>query len=231
MNFKEWLKIDEARLKGFQKHFLRTHPHIPPYVAHQIYTNRLGPELSKSIKNYKIIAPTVIQSKFNPDPEKTVDFVPTAISPMLSPNDLLNNEILKNVIWDKKPKMVELCPLDFEEGTLNLFLQWRFGFSPKDHLVRNDSNRFDIQKQKLIDRIENDNEPIVLIKIGNKYKLLEGYHRTMTYLLWPHQETPGAPLSQIAMLEKGEDPRKLDLTKWLRVPIKAYIGTKSELAA
>lgn len=232
MKFKEWLNIDEARLKGFQKQFLRMHPNMPSYVAHQIYTNRLGPALSKSINKYDQIKPTILSPQ---SPKRslaaTVDHDSFVMgSPRPSPNELLNDEFLKSIKWEKKPKVIELSPLDFDQSTLGLFLKWRFGLSPKDNLVRNDSNRFDVQRKMLADRIKEDNEPIILIKDGNKWKLLEGYHRTMTYLLWPHEPQPGAPPDQLSFLEKGEDD-KLDLTRWTRVPIKAYIGIKSELAA
>jgi hypothetical protein len=232
MNFKEWLDINEARLKGFQKQFLRMHPNMPAYVAHQLYTNKLGPALAKSIKNYDAVRPTILAPQSPVGPlSPTVDHDSFVVSsPMPSPHELLNDEFIKSIQWEKKPKVIELSPLDFDEGTLGLFLRWRFGFAPKDNLVRNDSNRFDVQRQMLADRIKEDNEPIILVKDGNKWRLLEGYHRTMTYLLWPHEPQPGAPPDQMAVLEKGDD-NKLDLTKWARVPIKAYIGIKSELAA
>jgi len=138
---------------------------------------------------------------------------------------------LKDIVWEKRPRTIEVGPLDFDQGTLGLFLQWRFGFAPKNQLVRNDTNRFAVQRKKLIDQIAGDNEPIIIVKEGNKYRLLEGYHRTMIFLLWPYQDVPGAPPDQIEILEKGGDPNMLDFAKWLRVPIKAYIGTKSGLAA
>lgn len=233
MNFKEWIRreeirTDEARMKGFHRQFLQANPHLPRYVANQIYSNKLGPELSRSIKGYAAIMPTVIQPQspdFN-DLGATVDYIPQAETPRISPGDLMNKDFLRGVQWAKKPQMVELSPLDFDENTLNLFLQWKFGFSPKDNMVRNDTERFEIQRKKLMDKINQDNEPIVLVKEGNKYRLLEGYHRTMTYLLWPQSDQPGAPPEQIQILQSGGDPKALDFSKWMRVPIKAYIGIK-----
>lgn len=232
MNFKNWLneeeiRTDEARMKGFYRQFRQANPHLPRYVADQIYSNKLGPELSRSIKGYTAVMPTVIQPQSPPlDPlGATVDYVPHE-TPRVSPGDLMNKDFLRGVQWSKKPQVVQLSPLDFDENTLNLFLQWRFGFSPKDNVVRNDTERFEIQRKKLMDKLTQDNEPIVLVKDGNKYRLLEGYHRTMTYLLWPQAEQPGAPPDQIQMLQGGGDPKMLDLSKWMRVPIKAYIGVK-----
>jgi hypothetical protein len=231
MKFREWINIEESRLKGFKRQFLQTHSHIPKYVADQFYTNKLRPELSKSIRHHKVLAPTVIQSKPTDPLGPTIDHISINEPAGPSPNDLLNKDFLKDIQWEKKPRVIKIGPLDFDESTIGLFLRWKFGFDPKDDKVRDDSNRFDVQRQQLVNRIKEDNEPIVIVKEGNKYRLLEGYHRTMTYLIWPHEDQPGAPPEQIQILQKGESPSLLDFSKWSRVPIKAYIGTKVALAA
>lgn len=232
MTFKEWINIEESRLKGFKRQFLQKHQHIPKYVADQLYTNKLRPELSRSIRQYKVISPTVIQNSPTDPLGPTVNHISVGVqSAGPSPNDLLNKDFLKDIQWEKKPRVIEIGPLDFDESTLGLFLRWKFGFDPKDDKVRDDSNRFDVQRQQLANRIKEDNEPVIIVKEGNKYRLLEGYHRTMTYLIWPHEDQPGAPPEQIQILEKGGNPSLLDFSKWSRVPIKAYIGVKSALAA
>ncbi|MDF2422456.1 MAG: hypothetical protein OPY06_05545 [Nitrosopumilus sp.] len=161
----------------------------------------------------------------------TIDHISVDGPAKPSPNDLLNKDFLKDIQWEKKPRVIEIGPLDFDENTLGLFLRWKFGFDPKDDKVRDDSNRFDIQRQQLANRIKEDNEPVIIVKEGNKYRLLEGYHRTMTYLIWPHEDQPGAPPEQIEILKAGGNPQLLDFSKWSRVPIKAYIGIKAALAA
>lgn len=231
VRFKSWF-LDEARFKGFERLFRATNPNLPRYVAGQLYQNRLGPNLGKSIKQgLNPINPTLDIGTLEPnDPQAaTVAYQPRATfaSPRPSPNDLIaNTEYLTGVMWTKKPVLVKITPLSFDQHTLHLFTTWRFGFSPKDYAVKNDTARFDIQRNKLINQVEGANEPIILVKDNDKYKLLEGYHRTMLNLLCPHDDSRGAPPDQIELLKQG-NLNGIDFTKWLPVIIKAYVGTKT----
>lgn len=230
VRFKSWF-LDEARFKGFERLFRATNPNLPRYVASQLYQNRLGPNLGRSIKQgFNPISKTVDMPSDNQnDPlAATVAYQPkdTFVSPRPSPNEMIaNTAYLKGVIWTKKPILVKITPLSFDNNTLNLFKTWHFGFSPKDHAVRNDTARFDIQRNKLVDQSEGENEPIILVKENDKYKLLEGYHRTMLNLLCPHDDTRGAPPDQIELLRQG-NVNHVDFTKWLPVTIKAYVGKR-----
>lgn len=229
MRFKEWLELDESRFKGFQRQFRQSHPEIPDYVAKQFYYNRLSPHFGRMVQDYSAqVGSTVATPSADPnvDPRiaPTVLKTQTAVGSVPSPIDVINgNDFLKDIFWMKKPAIVHVTPLDFDRTTLNLFLQWRFGFSPKDAAVRNDTHRFDVQRQMLMKQQEGKNEPVVMIKYGNQFKLIEGYHRTMLRLLSPHDPQKGAPPDQVQILQSG-DLRQIDLSRWNPVPLRAYIG-------
>jgi hypothetical protein len=138
------------------------------------------------------------------------------------------NQYLNEIVWPSKPTIVNLSPLDFDPTTLSVFINWRFGFSPKNHAVRNDSQRFDVQRQLLKAQQEGDNEPVIAIKEGNKYKLFEGFHRTMMMLLSPDDNSKGAPQDQIEILKQKENTQNLDFSRWTPVPIKMYVGSKKQ---
>lgn len=56
---------------------------------------------------------------------------------------------------------------------------------------------------------------------------MEGWHRTMNYLVFDHNETIGAPQDQIEILKNGGDIRQIDFSKWRPVPISAFVGIKN----
>lgn len=231
MKFKDWL-MKEIRFKGFERLFRASNPNLPKYVANQIYQNRLGPNLGNSIeKGFSPISQTIyVNPAHSYGPlASTIEYNPQSnfSSPRPSPSDMISNaKYLEGISWTKRPIVIKITPLSFDDQTLHLFKNWRFGFAPKDFVVKNDSARFDIQRKKLTQQLEGENEPLILVKVDGKYKLLEGYHRAMLNLLCPHDDTRGAPPDQIELL-KNNNLRSLDFTKWLPVSVKAYIGTKN----
>ena len=42
MEFKEWLQLDEIRLKGLHRMFKQEHPDMPKYVQNDLYTSRIA---------------------------------------------------------------------------------------------------------------------------------------------------------------------------------------------
>lgn len=227
MNFKDWFILNELRYKGFQRQFLASNPSLPRYVANQLYQNKLSPSLGNSIKlQINPIAQTVDFDPSGDQKHSTIDYKFNS-KPRLSPSNLLSNtDYLKGIVWTKKPTVVKLSPLSFDDNTLHLFKLWRFGFSPKDYAVHNDTERFNIQRNQLLSQPEGENEPIVLIYDNGKYKLVEGYHRTMVRLLCAHDDTKGAPPEQIELLKSG-NINKLDFNQWQPVLVKAYVGNKT----
>ena len=230
-SFKHWLKLNEIRFKGLHRQFVKSHPEIPKYVGNQIYQNRIVPDFSKALKSHSASTNPYSPSYSNEDPNlaPTVAYQANAPenTPRPSPAGMLSrSQYLNDIVWPSKPVVVNLSPLDFDPTTLSVFINWRFGFSPKNHAVRNDSQRFDVQRQLLKAQQEGDNEPVIAIKEGNKYKLFEGFHRTMMLLLSPDDSSKGAPQDQIEILRQKGNTENLDFSRWTQVPVKMYVGTK-----
>lgn len=235
MKFKEWLDIAEMRMKDQWRDFRNQYPNLPDYPARQIYNNRVAPALSKVKQRQQDAKLSTVDmpAPQTEDPTKqwqhtTVPFSPqphTQTPVNNSPNNVMaDSNYLKNVVWTKKPVVVSVTPLSFDEDTLHLFNLWRFGFAPKDHIVRNDADRFATQLSLLQNQPEGSNEPIVMIQEGDKYKLLEGFHRTMLHLLAPHDDSKGAPPDQIEMMKTAKG--RPDFSRWMPVKIRAYVGVR-----
>jgi hypothetical protein len=232
-SFKDWLKLNEVRFKGLHRQFVNSHPEIPKYVGNQIYQNRIVPDFSKALKSHSasINANPYSPSYSNEDPNLAPTVAYQANTPENTPRPspagmLSGNQYLNDIVWPPRPIVTNVSPLDFDQATLSIFINWRFGFSPKNHAVRNDSQRFDVQRQLLKAQQEGDNEPVIAIKEGDKYKLFEGFHRTMMLLLSPDDNTKGAPEDQIELLRQKGSLENLDFSRWTPVPIKMYVGSK-----
>lgn len=169
----------------------------------------------QAIKNKQPVAVEALDPRL----AQTIAYKPN-VGP--TPGEILDNELLKKVQWAKKPTVVEVSPLDFDQSTLMKFMLWKFGFRPQDG-VRNDAQRFDTQRTLAQ---SGNNEPIIMIKEGNKFKLVEGFHRAMVALLSAHDDNLGAPRNHIEALKAGYPPHTLDFSQWKRVPLKAYIGQR-----
>jgi len=202
MNFKEWLNLDEVRLKGLHRMFRNEHPDMPHYVQKDLYTSRIAHSFNKSLR------PT------SPNNSK-----PTASSP----SDIMKLSGLKNITWAKKPttlrgkwgQAVGVTPADFDEDTQWRMLDRRFGMR-EEKQIRNDMARTAKQKELMGVRGEG-NEPVVVVQTNKGFKLLEGWHRTMNYLL------QGAPPDQLQILRDGL-LNDIDFVKWNPVKIQGYIG-------
>jgi len=112
---------------------------------------------------------------------------------------------LNNLTWKKI--VIEVNPGDFDTETQAKFAQREFGaVNPGNWYVR-DAERMETQKKLAAERPQGGNEPIVVVKrVDGKYKLIEGWHRTMSIL---------------QMGKNGGPPEG-----WEPVRINAWVGSK-----
>ena len=101
-------------------------------------------------------------------------------------------------------------------------LDRRFGMR-EEKQIRNDLFRTNKQKELMLQRGQ-DNEPVCVTSTVKGYKLLEGWHRTMNYLL------QGAPPDQIEIL-RNDYIRNVVFNKWTPVKIKGYVGQDPNMRA
>lgn len=217
MNFKEWL-ANEARFKGLKRAFRSQYPDMPNYVANDIYNSRVGWMMGQAYpKNTEMAKSTspVSQSPFNNSSGLT--------------NQIFDKAGMNDIQWTKKPEILMtkgqpgVTPLSFDRDTQYRFLHRRFGF--KEVAVRNDAQRMATQKNLMNTRGEGRNEPILVIEEDQGYKLLEGWHRTMNYLL------KGAPTDQFEMLKQGTDLSQIRFEDWRPIQIMGYIGRGPKMQA
>ncbi len=103
---------------------------------------------------------------------------------------------------DWKLEILNVNPEDFNERTINAFLDRSFG-DVDAYLVPDDEERTKIQRQKA--KSNAMNEPVIIAKNKDgKYELIEGWHRTMAALL---------------LGDNGED-----LKNWDKVKIRAWVA-------
>ncbi len=207
MNFKEWLSIDEARLKGFKRIFQKEFPDMPPYVQNDLYNTRAGHTLSQLTRNKEDIGKRY---------RTTDDYIPSN-----SVSRTFERSGLKGVVWSKKPINMLIKPTDFNRKTINTLLMRRFGFLEAPE-IKMDLHRMAIQKRIL--QSKERNEPVIMLKTLGGLELLEGWHRTMNILL------KGAPSDQIEILQNSRDLSGLDLNSWKTVSIDAYLGNSPEFS-
>lgn len=105
-------------------------------------------------------------------------------------------------------KILEVNPEDFNESTVNAFIERDFG-KINTYMVPDDEKRMKIQRE--IVKGDGKNQPIIVIYDSNtgKYELIEGWHRTMNLL---------------KMGDNGED-----LKNWEKVKIRSYVNLNSDL--
>lgn len=214
MRFKDWL-LHEARFKGFQRMIRQRHADWPAPVVKDLYDNRWAYAMRHATNN-PMFAPTTSWSKDQPSP-------PQMSPPNSTASMIMQHQGLTNFEWTPKPVVVNLTPLHFDDNTQRVFLTRRFGYEVEPQ-IRDDQKRMEKQLNLLQLKGPGQNEPIIMVVNGNKYKLLEGWHRTMNYLVYPPRPDMGAPPDQIDLLKKNGDVRQIDFTRWRPVPIQAWIG-------
>lgn len=228
MKFKDWL-LDEIRYGGFYRQFRQENPNIPTQAAKDLYNNRVGYTMKTLLgSNRPEHAPTQPFQGSDSDPKTFGNGIQRGFGnwlPSNTPSKIINAHDLGDIRWSQKPQKIDVTPLSFDDWTLQTMINRRFGFK-EDARIRDDANRMEIQKNLLPNIPDAKNEPIIVVQNGNKYRLMEGWHRTMSYLVFDHNEQVGAPSDQIEILKNG-DIRQLDFAKWRPVPINAYIGYKN----
>lgn len=149
----------------------------PEYVLKDIFYNNLLPNSMEDIKKNYYGDPILFLSRFD------------------------------GGYWDRflkgswKLEILNVNPEDFDESTINAFLEREFG-NVDAYLVPKDEERMSTQKQ--LAKSTGTNEPIIVLKNPNgKYELIEGWHRTMSILL---------------LGDNGED-----LKNWDKVKIRAFV--------
>ena len=155
----------------------RYYSSTPEYVLKDIFNNNLLPNSMEDIKKNYYGDPILYLSRFD------------------------------GGYWDRflkgswKLEILNVNPEDFDESTINAFLEREFG-NVDSYLVPKDEERMTTQKQ--LAKSTGTNEPIIVLKNPNgKYELIEGWHRTMSILL---------------LGDNGED-----LKNWDKVKIRAFV--------
>lgn len=112
-----------------------------------------------------------------------------------------------NSRWTLEKIMVK--PSDFTIQQQELLKQRKFGEKEAAWGVPNDLARTANQKQIINRQLPGENQPVIIIKVGNKYDLIEGWHRSMNVLL------QGKPDDLLLARE---------FKNWKRVPLQAWVG-------
>lgn len=210
MEFKEWL--NEARLKGFKRIFNQQFPNLPRGVAKDLYNSRVGHTMNALTRNS---SGAVDSSGYR---------TPNSEIPSNSVSQILSRlgDRFGNLEWSKPEIIVGksgtgVTPLDFDEETVNYFIKRNFGFT-EILKIPNDMRR--TQTQKMLMQQRPINQPVIVIETLKGFKLVEGWHRTMSYLL------KGANQQMLNLLQNGQ---QVDLKDWKPVHIMAYIGRGPEI--
>lgn len=207
MEFKEWLNLQE-KFKGLKRIFQQQNPQMPRYVQNDLYNTRIAHTMSKLINNQS---------------------VPNNSSPVPSDSatKIFKSSNFQNSQWNKVPEILTwrgqegVTPASFTPKTQSYFTHRLFGFK-EEKFIRNDSQRMNTQNSIMQKRGEGANEPVIVNLTMQGYELLEGWHRTMNYLL------RGAPPDQLNSLRNG-NIRNLDYSQWYPIKIKAYVGKGPEI--
>lgn len=236
MKFRNWLELDEIN-KGLQRTFIAQHPHLPQYVAKQTLYNRVAP-LWKNVQagQARTISPPTVsmdRSKAPPASAQVMDKNdvwtkptakhaqefnkqhPTYNTPSTMYQDPAVSNLANKQNWPLET--ITVTPLDFDDETISLFLRHEFGSSPSlSKHVKNHDERMTVQNQ-IADKVQpGKNEPIIIIKKGDKYQMQEGWHRLYAMFLKANPEAKAQILS-------GQS-NNVDLTKFRPITIQAYVG-------
>lgn len=211
MKFKEWM-IDEIN-KGLARQFFSQSPNLPRYVAKQVLANRVNPLWQNVVAAHSPTIATIQPNSPNSDLKKPTHG---------SLSDLFGDSSVQSIAGNKNwsLKVVEIHPLNFTQDTIQAFLLHQFGASPSlTNKIKNHSQRMNTQNALAVERGQGENEPIVMVMDGDKYRMQEGWHRLYSYLL-----QFSAPPEELQKIQSG-DSKSINLTIWKPIKIKAYIGS------
>lgn len=195
---------------------------MPQYVQNDLYNTRIAHTMHSAIDAREKGTATI-----QGDPTTLMSPLKKIGSDPKGPENLFKLSGLDNVQWSHRPEILTfqnrqgVTPAAFDEDTTWRFLDRRFGFREEPQ-IRNDAGRTAKQKQIMQSKEKGQNEPIIVVQTMRGYNLLEGWHRTMNYLV------SGAPPDQIEALQRG-DSEAIDFNKWQPVMIQAYVGRGPEV--
>jgi len=219
MNFKEWLRLQEVRFKGLKRMFDKEYSHLPAYVRKDLYNTRVGHTMNN------LVSDPTLQVTTNMD--GTIPDGGSSEVPRDAASKIFQHASYKDTDFSPKPIMIKVSPLDFTENCLRIFMDRLFGFK-EDSRIRDDAQRNIIQRGLL--GPGGNTEPVIMIRRGDKFELLEGWHRTMASLVFDGNDEIGAPPDHIVMLKSGQLVPMEQLQIWKPVPIKAYLGVPRQIA-
>lgn len=209
MDFKEWLKLSEIN-KGLQRSFGQQFPHLPDYVQRQVLFNRVSPMWRRT--------QAAMQPTASPSGHVYSGAETTTTHPELQSlyRDRRVQSIANFQNWKKE--VVTLHPTDFTPTTMDQFLAHQFGSSSiMNNAVRDHRNRT-MQQNALARERGEHNEPIVMVRVGDKYEMQEGWHRLYAYFM-----QFSAPQEEQQKVLRGYT-QMLDFSKWKPIRISAWIG-------
>lgn len=216
MNFKEWF-ANEQRFKGLKRSFDAQNPDMPSYVKRDLYNTRIAHTMNKLTKSDSS------GGYFNSGFERTS----TSQVPSDSATKIFRSSEFQNLKWNKQPEILKtkgtegVTPLSFNTITQEYFIRRIFGFK-EEKSIRNDNQRMQIQDVIKNNTKEGENEPVIVQLTMNGYKLIEGWHRTMTILL------NGCPSDQLNEM-RSLNTQNINLSLWKPVKILAYVGYGQEI--
>jgi len=224
MRFKDWI-VTEIN-KGLARQFQQNHPNLPKYVAKQVLQNRVSPLWRNTVVAK---SNTIGQDPVHPKLQalqQTMIYTPQQQNDPRKPTYSSLSDMFKDgavsSIADKnnwKLQVVEVHPLNFTQDTIDSFLSHQFGSSPSlSKGVKNHDERMKMQTALAGERGEGSNEPIIMIRDGDKFKMQEGWHRLYSYLT-----KFSAPPEEQQKIHSGQS-HTVDFKIWKPVKIKAYIG-------
>ena len=224
MKFKEWI-VSEIN-KGLARQFQQDHPNLPKYVVKQVLQNRVSP-LWKNTMSAK--SPTMALNNAHPKLQAIQQTMAYEAPPSNNPNkptygslgDMFKDNAVSSIAGKNNwvLQVVEIHPLNFTQDTIDSFLNHQFGSSPSlSKGVKNHDERMKTQTALAGERGEGENEPIIMVREGDKYKMQEGWHRLYSYLT-----KFSAPPEEQEKIHNGRS-NEVDLTVWRPIKVRAYIG-------
>ena len=206
------------------RQFKSQRPNLPDYVANQVLQNRVAP-LWKNTMSAKSTTIPADQSA-NSDPLQMTITAPVEINPNKatygSLKDMFKDSSVSSIA-DKNNwqlEIVDVHPLNFTQDTITSFLNHQFGSSPSlSKGVKNHDERMQTQSNLAGKRGQGKNEPIIMIREGDKFRMQEGWHRLYSYLL-----QFSAPPEEVQKIQNGQT-QEINFSIWKPIKIKAYIGS------
>lgn len=224
MKFKDWI-VTEIN-KGLARQFQQEHPNLPKYVAKQVLQNRVSPLWKNTVVSK---SPTMDLDTRHPKIQalqQTMLYTPQAKNNPSKPtygslSDMFKDSAVSSIAGKNnwKLQVIEVHPLNFTQDTINSFLSHQFGSSPSLSAgVKNHDERMKIQSSLAGERGEGSNEPIIMVRDGDKFKMQEGWHRLYSYLT-----KFSAPPEEQEKIHSGQS-HTVDFNIWKPIKIRAYIG-------